>query len=161
MLADEIQRACAQAALELGIQRARRSASEYSPLARAVTIACRGEPPPLTVQALGRRAGCDYTTIEHHWRACRPDGVSLRGFLDETLLLRARARKSVHLTWTDVGREYAIDVDRLRRIARRKIGRWPRGDDCAAWMELAGRYREEVRRVFPQSQVKVRRERAH
>ena len=149
MLMDEVARSCARAALDFATDRLRARPRVSDLLARAIRTACRCDPPVTTVRALAECVGCHYTNLEYHSRKEAIGGLLLRHFLDRTLLLWARARKSSRISWTDVGVEYGIHPERLRRVARRVAGHWPSVQDCAGWMAIARDYREEVRRAFP------------
>jgi hypothetical protein len=148
MLADEIQRECARSAVRFAALSARHDTRCGRLLARAIHLACRSDPPILTVRALGVSVGKHYTTIEYHWHREASGAIELRRFIEATVLLRARARKSIQLSWLDVCREYGIQPPRLRRIARRLVGRWPPVDDCAGWIEIARLYRTVVARAL-------------
>jgi hypothetical protein len=148
MLADEIQRECARSAVRFAALSARHGARCGRVLTRAIHLACQSDPPTLTVRKLGTGVGKHYTTIEYHWHRETAGGIDLRPFIEATVLLRARARKSMQLSWLEVCREYGVHPERLRRIARRLAGRWPPADDCAGWIGIARVYRTIVARAF-------------
>ena len=69
-------------------------------------------------------------------------GMSLKGFLDVALLVKARKRKTRQLRWQDVAEEYGTTERHLHDVARRYVGRWPGGSSAREWMLLAGRFRD-------------------
>lgn len=94
------------------------------PLAEALSLALRRDPPPTSVQGLAARVGKDRRTLWHHWKnVTGPDGeLTLKGFLDWVLLLRAASLKSAERSWASVARELDVHVRTLRRAAKRRLG---------------------------------------
>lgn len=94
-------------------------------LATAVGRSLRSRPPLTSVQELAGELGRDRRTLWHHWRSVVDDGESdltLKGFLDWIVLLRAAAMKSESRSWQDVAEELGVHARTLRRVAQRRTG---------------------------------------
>ncbi len=99
------------------------AASDLSPtLVAALTRALRRRPPLTAVQDLAGEVERDRRTLWHHWRKVigEEDDLTLKGFLDWVLLLRAAARKTPDRSWREVAEELGVHVRTLRRVARRQ-----------------------------------------
>lgn len=94
-------------------------------LVAALTRALRRRPPLTSVQALAREVDRDRRTLWHHWRNVigEDDDLTLKGFLDWVLLLRAAARKTDSKSWREVAEELGVHARTLRRVARRQFDR--------------------------------------
>lgn len=101
-------------------------AREISPtLAAALARALRRRPPLNSVQSLAGQVDRDRRTLWHHWRNVvgEETDLTLKGFLDWILLLRAVARKTGGRSWRQVAGELGIHTRTLRRVARRRLDR--------------------------------------
>lgn len=103
-----------------------------------------GSRPPLTsVQELAADLERDRRTLWHHWRNAvdeEQSGLTLKGFLDWILLLRATSMKTESRSWREVADEMGVHVRTLRRVARRRTG--------ASLRELSPARGEEERAFF-------------
>lgn len=107
-----------------------REASGIQPtLAAALVRALRRRPPFTSVQALAGEVNRDRRTLWHHWRNAlnEADDLTLKGFLDWILLLRAAARKTEDRSWREVSEELGVHTRTLRRVARRQFDRSLKG----------------------------------
>lgn len=107
-----------------------RGASGIPPtLAAALVRALRRRPPFTSVQALAGEVDRDRRTLWHHWRNAldEDDELTLKGFLDWVLLLRAAAWKTEDRSWREVSEELGVHTRTLRRVARRQFDRSLKG----------------------------------
>lgn len=94
-------------------------------LVAAIGQSLRSRPPLTSVQELAGELDRDRRTLWHHWRSAMDDGqtdLTLKGFLDWVLLLRATAMKSGSRSWHDVAGELGVHARTLRRVAQRRTG---------------------------------------
>ena len=94
-------------------------------LVDAITRSLRSRPPLTSVQKLAVELERDRRTLWHHWRRAvdeRGSGLTLKGFLDWIVLLRAAAMKTGSRSWHEVADELGVHARTLRRVAQRRTG---------------------------------------
>lgn len=91
-------------------------------LNRALCRALTRHPPVTSVQRLAREVHRDRRTLWHHWDNAVDDGIelTLKGFLDWIVLLRAAVERSGAGSWEQVAEEFGVHTRTLRRTARRR-----------------------------------------
>lgn len=106
-----------------GYRRRVEGAEELSPtLSRALGRALTRHPPVTTVQRLAEEVDRDRRTLWHHWHQtiAGDDGLTLKGFLDWVVLLRAGVERTATGNWGRVAEEFDLHTRTLRRTARRR-----------------------------------------
>lgn len=96
-----------------------------STLVEAVVLSLRSRPPLTSVQELSADLERDRRTLWHHWRNAvgrETSRLTLKGFLDWILLIRATSMKTDSRSWYEVADEVGIHPRTLRRVARRRVG---------------------------------------
>lgn len=91
-------------------------------LARALGRALTRHPPVTTVQRLAEEVDRDRRTLWHHWHQtlAGDDALTLKGFLDWVVLLRAGVERTAADNWGRVAEEFDLHTRTLRRTARRR-----------------------------------------
>lgn len=94
-------------------------------LVETVVRALRSRPPLTSVQELAGELERDRRTLWHHWRSAvdeEQSELTLKGFLDWIVLLRAAAMKTESRSWHDVADELGVHARTLRRVVQRRTG---------------------------------------
>lgn len=112
-------------------------------LARALARAVTRHPPVTSVGRLAREVERDRRTLWHHWQGAvdREAELTLKGFLDWVVLLRAGVERTASESWEEVADTFGIHTRTLRRTARRRtddrLGRLEEGglERCFRWFE--------------------------
>ena len=129
------------------LQRELEAAASLPPtLARALALALRRRPPLTSVQALAGEVERDRRTLWHHWdNAVGEDAeLTMKGFLDRVLLLRAAACKNGGRSWREVSAELDVHPRTLRRVAGRHSDRPLQELPDDAWSGLFDAFEREV-----------------
>ena len=105
-----------------------------------------------SVKQLATLAKCHAGTLRRQWRGSVSSDDRLKNFLDLSMLLRARSRKSARLTWRDIAAEYEKSVRHFYDTAIRTMGSWPRAHEGEKWLHLAARFRAEGSSLFSSTQ---------
>lgn len=109
-------------------------------LADAVVCSLRSRPPLTSVQELAAELERDRRTLWHHWRNAvdeEASGLTLKGFLDWIVLLRATSMKTASRSWNDVAEELGVHARTLRRVSQRRMDASLRELSSAAGQEEA------------------------
>lgn len=119
-----VRRAVVRGALREAAREVRDDPAVPAPLAEALSLALRRDPPPTSVQQLAAEVGKDRRTLWYHWRNTVGAGteMTLKEFLDWVLVLRAASAKQQDRTWRSVAGEMDVHPRTLRRAARRRLG---------------------------------------
>jgi hypothetical protein len=150
LLADEICREAARAArwyVRNRIAATRRLGAEFRD---GLLAALRHEPTPASVSDLGKLLHRNPETLTDTWRD-RLGGrevLPLKRFLDVHLVLTCGARKTVRLTWEAVAAEFGTTPEHLRLVGKRRVGRWGRKREVAAWLGFTDEFRRAVDQMF-------------
>lgn len=94
-------------------------------LVDALSRSLRSRPPLTSVQELASDLERDRRTLWHHWRNAvdeEESRLTLKGFLDWVVLLRAAALKTGRRSWHDVAEDLGVHARTLRRMAKRRMG---------------------------------------
>lgn len=115
-------------------------------LVTTLALALRRRPPLTSVQGLAGEVERDRRTLWHHWRNAVGEeaDLTLKGFLDWVLLLRAAARKAEGRSWREVAAELDVHPRTLRRVAGRHFDRPLRELSEDAWSEFFAAFEADV-----------------
>lgn len=109
-------------------------------LVDAVVCSLGSRPPLTSVQELAAELERDRRTLWHHWRNAvdqEASDLTLKGFLDWIVLLRAGSMKTASRSWHEVAKELGVHARTLRRVAQRRMGASLRDLSPAAGQEDA------------------------
>lgn len=120
-----VQAAETQRRLQRMERRVRNADHLPSTLVDAIVRSLSSRPPLTSVQDLSTDLDRDRRTLWHHWRNATSgerSGLTLKGFLDWIVLLRAASMKTENRSWHEVADEIGVHPRTLRRVAQRRTG---------------------------------------
>ena len=148
VLADAVPQESARAALEFAANRVRADANLPYLLRRALLHLLRPESDVHTVEQIAAIAECNAATLRKHWRRHVSHGSTLKSFVNAVLLIRARSRKTLGLSWNDVARESDRQTHHLRAFAKSCGLPWPRRNEQPRWLQITRWFRQRAGVLF-------------